>query len=59
MSILSTPNKLYKDIDFSFEPIPAFHIKHKGKTIIIVNKNNVEDIDSSDMVVGDVVIGYL
>jgi hypothetical protein len=61
MSMRKPLEKVFKkrDIDFTFEPHPSFHIKHKGKTIIIVSKNNVEKVDSSDVVVGNYVIGYL
>jgi hypothetical protein len=46
-----------KDIDFSFvSGAPHFLIKHKGKKIIVINKSNV---DSADIIVGELAIGYL
>ena len=45
-----------KDIDFMLSPIPMFVIKYKGKKIVIANKKNA---DASDLVVGDVAIGYM
>lgn len=44
-----------KDIDFSFSPVAHFRIKHKGKTIIIVNKKYAE---GGELIVGKISIGY-
>jgi len=44
-----------KDIDFVFSPVPHFRIKHKGKTIVIVNKKYADD---AELIQGDVAIGY-
>jgi hypothetical protein len=45
-------------IKFGFEGGAHFEIKDKGKTIIIINKNNV-DAGEKDIVVGNLVVGYL
>ncbi len=45
-----------KDIDFMLSPMPMFVIKYKGKKIGITNKKNA---DASDLVVGDIAIGYM
>ena len=44
-----------KDIDFVMSPIPHFRIKHKGKTIILVNKKYADDADE---IVNNIAIGY-
>lgn len=44
-----------KNIDFAMEPVAHFRIKTKKGTLIIVNKKYADD---SDMVVGDLAIGY-
>jgi len=46
-----------KDIDFSFDPVPHFYIKHGGKKIIIVNKKYAEG-DEAAVTVGEIAIGY-
>ena len=56
---LRTPfEKIFKkkDIDFTMMGGAHFRIKHKGKTIIVVNKSNV---DEADMIVGELAIGYM
>lgn len=44
-----------KDIDFAMEPVAHFRIKTKKGTLIIVNKKYADD---SDMIVGELAIGY-
>jgi Asp-tRNA(Asn)/Glu-tRNA(Gln) amidotransferase B subunit len=58
MGLRSHFEKIFKkkDIDFTMMGGAHFRIKHKGKTIIVVNKSNVDD---ADMIVGELAIGYL
>jgi len=44
-----------KSIDFVFDPIAHFRIKHGGRTIILVNKEYASD---AELIVGDIAIGY-
>lgn len=45
-------------IDFSFQPQAHFRIKHKGRTIVIINKQYAEP-DEDTVIAGDYAIGYM
>jgi len=58
MSLRPHLEKIFKPRDISFvtSPIPAFMIKTKGKTLVVVNKKYADDPEA---VVGPLAIGYL
>jgi hypothetical protein len=57
MAMRKPLEKLFKknDIDFVLSPVAHFRIKHKGKTLVIVNKKYADD---AELVVSDYAIGY-